>query len=134
MVERAGARLLAGRRPASGETPQARVRSLIDGYLRLVAGSRDTYVRIVRGAAGGDPAVIATIDDLRTALIPTWVEAAGWPPEAAEDPMTALLIRGWLVGLEEVAMGWDPASVDRARLTAELARSFLAIMGRDAGA
>lgn len=127
VVQRAGQRLLTGRRAASGETPQERVRSLVDGYLRLVEGSRDPYVRVVRGAAGGDPAVIATIDGLRTALVPIWVEAAGWPVERADDPLLALLVRGWLVGLEEVALAWHPAAVDREVLADSLVSSFLAI-------
>ena len=50
-----------------------------------------------------------TIDDLRTALIPTWWWRRGAADEAADDPVTALLVRGWLVGLEEVALAWDPA-------------------------
>lgn len=117
-----------------------RVRARIDGYLRLVDSSRDIYVRLVRGAAGGDPAVMARIDDLRTALIPMWVEVVGLPAEAAEDPVTQLLVRGWLVGLEEVALTWSPTQVARSELTEALARSFLALMranspaGRDSAA
>lgn len=133
VVERAGQRLLSGRKPASGVTPEERVRSLIDGYLRLVESSRDVYIRVVRGAAGGDAAVIETIDGLRTSLVPTWIEAAGWPPATGEDPLLVLLVRGWLVGLEEVALAWDSDTVDRAALTDELVRSFFAIMGRPEG-
>ena len=130
VVEHAGQRLLSARRaiaeaPADS-APAERVRSLVEGYLRLVEGSRDLYIRLVRGAAGGDPAVIATIDDLRTALIPVWVAAAGWPPATADDPMVSLLIRGWLVGLEEVALAWNPRLVARSDLTDALVRSFLA--------
>ena len=77
VVEAAGQRLLSGRRAASGDTPRERVRSLIAGYLRLVESSRDVYVRLVRGAAGGDPAVLAILDELRWALVPTWLDAAG---------------------------------------------------------
>ena len=140
VVEHAGQRLLSARRaiaeapadsvPADSapedSAPAERVRSLVEGYLRLVEGSRDLYIRLVRGAAGGDPAVIATIDDLRTALIPVWVAAAGWPPATADDPMVSLLIRGWLVGLEEVALAWNPRLVARSDLTDALVRSFLA--------
>ncbi len=126
VVERAGQRLLAGGKAPTGSSGAERVRSLISGYLRLVESSRDLYVRLVRGAAGGDPAVMRTIDDLRTALIPTWVVAAGAPAEAADDPVTALLVRGWLVGLEEVALAWNPETVGRDELTEALTRSFLA--------
>lgn len=131
VVERAGQRLLATRRegiePVAGQNPEQRVRRLVDGYLRLVEGSRDLYVRLVRGAAGGDPAVMATIDDLRTALIPVWIDAAGWPPATAEDPLVALMVRGWLVGLEEVALAWHPDQVPLTALTDALVDSFLAI-------
>lgn len=128
VVQRAGRRLLLPRSDnvTIGE-PATQVRTLIDGYLRLVARNREMYVRLVRGAAGGDPAVIETIDELRTALIPVWVRAAGWPESTAADPVVALLIRGWLVGLEEVALAWDPRLVSRERLTEELVDSFLAI-------
>lgn len=131
VVEFAGQRLLGARRAIAvapvDSGPEERVRFLVEGYLRLVEGSRDLYVRLVRGAAGGDPAVIATIDELRTALIPVWVAAAGWPPQTAEDPVVALLVRGWLVGLEEVALAWDPAAVPIAELTDALVGTFLAI-------
>lgn len=128
VVQRAGQRLLLPRSESvtPGE-PVEQVRALIDGYLRLVARNREIYIRLVRGAAGGDPAVIATIDGLRTALIPVWVRAAGWPSTTADDPVVALLIRGWLVGLEEVALAWEPGLVSRQRLTDELVDSFLAI-------
>lgn len=131
VVEHAGQRLLGARRaiteaPADW-APAERVRFLIDGYLRLVESSRDLYVRLVRGAAGGDPAVIATIDELRTTLIPVWVAAAGWSPQTTEDPVVALLVRGWLVGLEEVALAWNPAAVPIAELTDALVGTFLAI-------
>lgn len=129
VVERAGQRLLAGGKAPTGAPGPERVRSLIAGYLRLVESSRDLYVRLVRGAAGGDPAVMRTIDDLRTALIPTWVAAAGVRAESADDAVTALLVRGWLVGLEEVALAWDPSVVGREELTGALTRSFLALMG-----
>lgn len=128
VVQRAGQRLLLPRsEEVLADDPALRVKALIDGYLRLVDRNREFYVRLVRGAAGGDPAVMATIDELRTALIPTWVAAAGWPSVTAEDPLVALLIRGWLVGLEEVALAWDPTLVSRERLAAELVSSFLAI-------
>ena len=144
VVERAGQRLLTPRRAAGAARrgsdahesmdPLVRVRALIDGYLRLVDSSRDIYVRLVRGAAGGDPAVMTRIDNLRTALIPMWVEVVGLPPEAAVDPVTQLLVRGWLVGLEEVALAWSPEQVTRSELTEALARSFLSLMRANADA
>lgn len=127
VVERAGQRLLGARRATPGASGLDACRQLIDGYLRLVEGSRDLYVRLVRGAAGGDPAVMATIDELRTSLIPAWLEAVGLAPEDA-DEVTRLMVRGWLVGMEEVALAWDPVEVPRAELTDALARAYLALV------
>jgi AcrR family transcriptional regulator len=134
VVEAAGQRLLSGRRAASGDTPRERVRSLIGGYLRLVESSRDVYVRLVRGAAGGDPAVLAILDELRWALVPTWLEAAGMTAEGSGEPdaATRLIVRGWLVGLEEVAMVWDPAQVSQQELVDRLVDSFFAFAGSGA--
>lgn len=128
VVERAGRALLAGGKAATGATVSERVRSLIAGYLRLVESSRELYVRLVRGAAGGDPAVIDTIDGLRTALVGNWLDAAGGVPAQAESHLVELLVRGWLVGLEEVALAWDPERIDRGHLTDALTKSFLAVI------
>lgn len=127
VVKAAGQRLLTGGRQPSGTTPRARVRSLISGYLRLVESSRDIYVRLVRGAAGGDPAVLRVLDELRWALVPLWLEAA----EVSEGDGTArgvtrLLLRGWLASLEEVALVWDSQRVPRDVLIDRLTDSFFA--------
>lgn len=130
VVEAAGQRLLRGRSP-SGDTPRERIRSLISGYLRLVDSSRDVYVRLVRGAAGGDPAVMGILDELRWALVPNWLEAAGLT--TADGPLpdatTQLIVRGWLVGFEEIALVWDPQVVPREQLVDRLTDAFFAVAG-----
>ena len=127
VVEAAGQRLLRGRAP-SGDTPRERIRSLISGYLRLVDSSRDVYVRLVRGAAGGDPAVLRILDELRWALVPGWLEAAGLtsPDGTPPDAATQLIVRGWLVGFEEIALVWDSAQVPRDELVDRLTDTFFA--------
>lgn len=126
VVKAAGQRLLTGGRRPSGDTPEARVRSLIAGYLKLVEASRDMYVRLVRGAAGGDPAVLRVLDELRWALVPLWLEAAADHDGdlSAPDDAARLLLRGWLTGLEEVALVWDSSQVPRDVLIERLSASF----------
>ncbi|MGV1037156.1 MAG: TetR/AcrR family transcriptional regulator [Candidatus Nanopelagicales bacterium] len=124
VVEAAGLRLLRGGREPAGSTPAERVESLIKGYLRLVESSRDMYVRLVRGAAGGDPAVLATIDRLRWETVPIWLNAVGLQGSNAPSQCTQLLVRGWLTGLEEIALVWDPHEVPRNVLIARLVESF----------
>ncbi|MFZ1670298.1 MAG: TetR/AcrR family transcriptional regulator [Candidatus Nanopelagicales bacterium] len=128
VVEAAGLRLLRGGREPAGSTPAERVESLIKGYLRLVESSRDMYVRLVRGAAGGDPAVLATIDRLRWEIVPVWLHAAGLQAGNGPSQCTQLLVRGWLTGLEEIALVWDPREVSRTVLIDRLVESFFSIV------
>ena len=76
--------------------------------------------------------MLAILDELRWALVPTWLDAAGMTAEGsgAPDAATRLVVRGWLVGLEEVAMVWDPQQVSQQELVDRLVDSFFAF-GRD---
>lgn len=132
VVEAAGQRLLGGKPRPADATPQQRVRSLISGYLRLVENSRDMYVRLVRGAAGGDPAVLRVLDDLRWAMVPVWLDAAdvGYAARAGADEVTRLLVRGWLTGLEEVALVWDSQRVPRDALIERLSAGLFDILAQ----
>ena len=131
VVKAAGQRLLTGGRRPSGDTPEGRVRSLIAGYLKLVEASRDMYVRLVRGAAGGDPAVLRVLDELRWALVPLWLDAAEVPEgDGADRNVTRLLLRGWLASLEEVALVWDSSRVPRDVLIDRLSASFFATIAQ----
>ncbi len=125
VVEVAAQRMLVARPPAGG-TPAERVASLVTGYLRLVDRSRESYEALVRGASGGDPKVLATLDGVRASLVPRWLEAGD---VASRQPATELLVRGWLAGLEEVALAWDPTQVAEDQLADLLVASFFAQVG-----
>ena len=127
VVEAAGSAMLRPPRRTDG-TPRERVLSLVRGYLRLVARSYASYVALVRGASGGDPRVLQVIDDLRTALVPRWLAAADWPDDS---PLTALMLRGWLVGLEEVAIvaaGSDAAAPSREQIAETMTESLFELL------
>ena len=78
---------------------------------------------LVRGAGGGDQRVVDLIARTRDALVPRWLDAAG---RDDASPLTRLALRGWLVGMEETVIAWDPRSVRREELVDHLTASFLA--------
>lgn len=123
VVQAAGERMLSPVREPAGDSPAERVRSLVAGYLRLVARSREAYVPLVRGASGGDPRVLAILDELRASLVPRWLDAAEWPDRSR---LTVLLVRGWLASLEEIALVRTPDDPGLGVLTERLAASFFA--------
>ena len=123
VVEAAGERMLKPVRVAADATPTERVRTLIDGFVRLVERNRVGYASLVRGAGGGDVRVVEAMARVRDALVPRWLSAAG---RDDAGPLARLILRGWLVGMEETVLAWDPATVDRTDLVDHLTTSFFA--------
>ena len=121
VVEAAGARMLQPVRVPTDATPSQRVRTLVDGFVRLVERNRVGYASLVRGAGGGDARVVDAMARVRDALVPRWLDAAGHPQAG---PLARLVLRGWLVGMEETVIAWDPATVDRTALVDHLTASL----------
>jgi len=123
VVEAAGERMLKPVRVATDATPTERVRTLIDGFVRLVERNRIGYASLVRGAGGGDVRVVEAMARVRDALVPRWLAAAG---RDDAGPLARLILRGWLVGMEETVLAWDPVTVDRTDLVDHLTTSLFA--------
>lgn len=123
VVSTMGERLLRPPRTPAGAAPVERIRALVDGFVRLVERNRLSYTALVRGAGGGDQRVVDLIARTRDALVPRWLDAAG---RDDASPLTRLALRGWLVGMEETVIAWDPRSVRREELVDHLTASFLA--------
>lgn len=104
-----------------------RLRAMVTDFLRFVRRKRGAYVALVRGASGGDPKVLAALDEVRSAHALRWLEAAGWP---ARDALTTLAVRGWLGSLEEVALAAATSPVARARVVDLLVEGLLADLER----
>ena len=123
VVTSAGERLMQAvpRDPAPG--PDVRLRSMVDAFLRFVQRKRGAYVSLVRGASGGDPAVMAALERVRSEHVVRWLDAAGWP---ARDELTTLAVRAWLASLEEVALVAPTAAVPRPALVELLVQSLMA--------
>lgn len=123
VVQSAGEHLLRPVVTSDSASPDQRVRTLVDGFVRLVERNRASYTALVRAAGGGDQRVVDLIGEIRDSLVPKWLAAAEW---ADVDPLARLVVRGWLVGMEETVLAWDPRSVTRDVLVDHLTRSLFA--------
>lgn len=126
VVEAAGAKMLKPVGVKDGDTPHEQIRSLIDGFVRLVERNRVGYTSLVRGAGGGDVRVVEAMARVRDALVPRWLAVAGFESTGDEchDALVRLVVRGWLVGMEETVLAWNPDTLDRTLLVDYLTESF----------
>jgi AcrR family transcriptional regulator len=123
VVQAAGERMLRPVRAPQAASPEERVRTLVEGFVRLVERNRAAYAALVRGAGGGDRRVVDLMGEIRDSLVPRWLGAAGWGDATA---LTRLVVRGWLVGMEETVLAWDPDQVPREDLVDHLVASLFA--------
>jgi len=123
VVQSAGEHLLRPVVISESASPEQRVRTLVDGFVRLVERNRASYTALVRAAGGGDQRVVGLIGEIRDSLVPKWLAAAEW---SDDDPLARLVVRGWLVGMEETVLAWDARTVSRQVLVEHLTRSLFA--------
>ena len=123
VVQSAGEHLLRPVVTPEGASPEERVRTLVEGFVRLVERNRSSYTALVRAAGGGDQRVVDLIGEIRDSLVPKWLAAAEWTDH---DALARLVVRGWLVGMEETVLAWDPRTVRREQLVEHLTRSLFA--------
>ncbi len=130
VVSSAGERLMQA--VPSGPDPDVgtRLRLMVTSFLGFVERKRGAYVALVRGASGGDPTVLAALDEVRASHVLRWLDAARWPQR---DPLTRLVVRGWLGALEEVALAATDCGVARDIVVEQLVAGLLADLERAAG-
>lgn len=112
VVRSAGEHLLRPVVTPEGASADERVRTLVEGFVRLVERNRASYSALVRAAGGGDQRVVDLIGEIRDSLVPKWLAAAEWN-EPDSNALARLVVRGWLVGMEETVLAWDPLAVRR---------------------
>ena len=125
VVQSAGEHLLRPVVTPEGASADERVRTLVEGFVRLVERNRASYSALVRAAGGGDQRVVDLIGEIRDSLVPKWLAAAEWN-EPDSNALARLVVRGWLVGMEETVLAWDPRTVRREDLVDHLSRSLFA--------
>ena len=127
VVASAGERLMEAVPRGPDADVDTRLRSMVTDFLRFVRRKRGAYVALVRGASGGDPKVLAALDEVRSAHALRWLEAAGW---RARDELTTIAVRGWLGSLEEVALAASTSTVPRSDVVDLLVGGLLADLAR----
>lgn len=125
VVRSAGEHLLRPVVTPEGASADERVRTLVEGFVRLVERNRASYSALVRAAGGGDQRVVDLIGEIRDSLVPKWLAAAEWN-EPDSNALARLVVRGWLVGMEETVLAWDPLAVRREDLIDHLSRALFA--------
>ena len=127
VVSSAGARLMEAVPRDPDTDVQTRLRMMVTAFLKFVQRKRGAYVALVRGASGGDPKVLAVLDEVRSGHVIRWLDAAEWP---ARDEVTQLAVRGWLGSLEEAALAATTSSVPREVVVELLVQGLLADLER----
>lgn len=109
VVKRAADDLLARTRPDLSHEPTTRLQLSLSQYIDYVLANHRAYISLVRGAAGGDEALLEVFDQTRavmTARITDNLSDFG----VEDSPTVRLLARGWSALVEEAVLGWvaDP--------------------------
>lgn len=128
VVQRAADNLLARTRPDVSLPPAERLALSLEHYVDYVLANRQSYISLVRGAAGGDPALLEIFDHTRAVLtsrVTDHLEVFG----VADTPAVRLLARGWSALVEEAVLSWvaDPL-LSKQELLRVLATSLPAVL------
>jgi hypothetical protein len=110
------------------QEPPARLALSLGHYIDYVLANHQAYISLVRGAAGGDEALLEIFEQTRdamTARITDNLEVFG----VRDSPTVRLLARGWSALVEEAVLGWvaDPR-LSRAELLRVLTATLPAVL------
>lgn len=102
VVRAASRRLLRQIAPDPAGPPRARIRAMVDNYVRYFERRREPYVALFR-SPGTDDWIRSIHEDTQDALAGKVIEALGGqrPPAAVE-----MVIRAWWSFAEELAIAW----------------------------
>jgi AcrR family transcriptional regulator len=104
-----------------------RVRASLEAFVDYVTENRDAYISLLRGTAGGDPALRAVVDEARSVI--TGRVLAGI---RVTDPVPArlrLAARGWVAFTEEATLDWlSSGDLGRAELIDLLDEALVRLM------
>lgn len=114
--------------------PLAQLRVGMAAYVDYIVDRRDAYVSLVRGAAGGDPAMLHVVRRTRARIVARMLDGLGLTPEQV-PPTLRIALHGWLGFVEEAAIAWmeeaDPPS--RHALLATCERTLVAVVADATG-
>ncbi|MFJ6014120.1 TetR/AcrR family transcriptional regulator [Streptomyces sp. NPDC092952] len=129
VVQRECDAFVAATEPDPSLGPVAWLRAFIAGFVRYVLEHRQVHLALVRGAAGGHPAVEDIVDGARAALARRVAEGRsrlGLP----DSPRLAVAARAWTAFAEEAVISWPREEPDAAaRLGEFLESGFVRLLG-----
>jgi AcrR family transcriptional regulator len=128
VVRRAADDLIECTAPDMSLDPMPRLVTSLEAYVDYVLANHQGYVSLVRGAAGGDQALLEIFDETRrlmTARITDNLDVFG----VANSPTVQLLARGWTAMVEETVLAWvGDQQISKDELLGVLAGALPAIL------
>ena len=128
VVRAAATDLLASTEPDRSLPYIDQLRSGVESFVDYVVDNRDSYVSLLRGAAGGDINLRSIFDETRSVIAARVIDGLG--DEVVPDRVR-LAVRGWVAFGEEVILGWlsEPEpGLDRAGLVDMVHDSLVALV------
>jgi AcrR family transcriptional regulator len=127
-VVQAAADDLCARTDPDPSLPRAqRLRGSLEAFVDYVSENRDAYIALLRGTAGGDPALRAVCDGTRSRFTRRVLAGMG-----LSDPVPArlrLAARGWVAFTEEATLDWlSSGDLGRTELIDLLDEALLRLM------
>lgn len=104
VVQAAADDLCARTEPDPAAPPAERLRGSLEAFVDYVSENRDAYVSLLRGTAGGDPALRAVIDATRSRFAGRVLGGLGVADPA--PPRLRLAARAWVAFTEEATLDW----------------------------
>jgi len=108
-----------------------RLRAGVQTFVDYVCENRDGYVSLLRGSAGGDPALRTIFDETRSTIAAQVLDHMAVMGATAPPARVRLAVRGWVAFSEEVVLGWlsEPSpGIERADIVEMLDRALLALV------
>jgi AcrR family transcriptional regulator len=128
VVRAAASDLLAHTEPPRGLPHGDHVRAGVEALVDYVAENRDSYVSLLRGAAGGDLNLRVIFDETRSIIATRVLDRMG---SDGAPYRVRLAVRGWVAFGEEVILGWlseADAPLDHSGLVDLLCDSLTALV------
>ena len=131
VVRRAADDLIAQTAPPAEGEPLERLQVSVTAYVDYVLANFEGYVSLLKGAAGGNEALRAIYEEVRSSLSERIFLADSDGEFIADTPRNRLVVRGWSAMTEELVIAWgtDRAGVSREELLAIIATSLPALVG-----
>lgn len=134
VAEVGAAQLLDVTAPDPDLDPLTQLRVAMAAYVDYIVDRRKAYVSLVRGAAGGDPAMLEVVRRTRQRLVERLLHGLGIEPGAAR-PELRIALHGWLGFVEEATIAWlgEPDPPSRQALLDTCERTLVALVSDAAG-